>query len=177
MKKILLLLVAVAFVWLPAQAQVTYSKADVFGGLALLSTEDINGDNSRELFTGWQVSVAGNVHRNVGLVADFGGQYKTIEGFKLHAYSYLFGPRFNVRADKTTVFAEALLGGVRVGGEGFSQNLFALGFGGGVDVKASNRVSIRVIEFDWLPNHSEGYWSKKEVRILFGVVFHVGGGS
>ena len=175
MKKILFVLVVFTFVCLPTQAQEIYPKADIFGGFAILSVGDAGLNGSREQLLGWQASVAGNVHRNVGLVADFGGQYKTIEGTKVHAYSYLFGPRFNVRSDRATVFAEALLGGFRVGGEGFSDNIFALGFGGGVDVKAGKHVSVRLVEFEWLPNHSTGAWSKKEVRVLFGVVFNVGG--
>ncbi|MBZ5725636.1 MAG: hypothetical protein LAP87_11640 [Acidobacteriia bacterium] len=175
MKKVLLLMVLVAVARLPVRAQEAYPKAEVFGGFSVLSVGDING--SREQFPGWQGSVAGNFHRNFGIVADFGGHYKTIDGAKVNVFEYLFGPRFSFRKDKATLFGEALLGGVRSSVEGESDNGVLMALGGGVDVKASNRVAIRVFEMDWTPNRINHVWSKKEFRICFGFVFKVGGGA
>ncbi|NWG12870.1 MAG: hypothetical protein HXY20_04960 [Acidobacteria bacterium] len=156
---------------LPLPAQNTYPKAEIFGGFSVASVA--NGD--REQLYGWQAGVAGNFHRNVGLVADFGGQYKDIEGISVHAYEYLFGPRFSVRADGATGFLHALFGGVSAGGEGLSESGFMMGFGGGVDVNAGSRIAVRVIQFDWLPSRVEGEWSKSEFRVGFGIVIKAGG--
>jgi hypothetical protein len=133
------------------------------------------GNGDREQLYGWQASIAGNFHRNIGVVGDFGGQYKTIDGVSVHAYEYLFGPRFSVRAVKATGFFHALFGGLSVGGEGFSENGFMMGFGGGVDVNAGRRIAVRVIQFDWLPNRIEGDWSSSEFRVGFGIVIKAGG--
>jgi len=154
----------------PALAQNGYPKAEIFGGFSLLNA-DIYGD--RMTAYGWQASVAGNFHKNVGIVADFGGHYK----WGGSIYELGFGPRFYVRGDKATGFVHALFGAYRLGAGGYSETDFGMGFGGGVDVNATDRVAIRVVQFDWLINRSEGYWFKKNVRFGFGVVFKVGGGS
>ena len=152
---------------IPAFAQSDYPKAEVFGGFSIFSV----GDGERDQLYGFQASVAGNFHKSVGLVADFGGQYRTFDSTKVHAYEYIFGPRFSMRSDKATVFAEALFGGVTVGGGGFSDSGFLMGFGGGVDVNAGKRLAVRVVQFDWLADHVGGEWSWSEFRVGFGIVF------
>lgn len=186
MRKLLLLMVVVSFGWLPARAENKYPKAEIFGGFSILSVGWGGPSSSdREQMFGWQASANANVHRNVGLVADFGGHYKTVEGTKVRVYEYLFGPRFNVRTKGATLFADTLFGGVHSGVHWVagsqsgtsSDNAFLMGFGGGVDVNAGSRVAVRLFQIDWLPNHSNGEWSKKEFRVGFGIVFKVGGRS
>jgi hypothetical protein len=165
-KSLLLLLGILVLVSAPAWAQSDYSKGEVFGGFSILSV----GDGERDQFYGFQASVAGNLNKTVGIVADFGGQYKTFDSEKVHVYEYMFGPRFNMRQDKATVFAEALFGGVTAGGGGETDNGFVMGFGGGLDINASKHVGIRLFQFDWLPNHVGGEWSKSEFRAGFGII-------
>lgn len=157
-------------VCVPAWAQAQYPKAEIFGGFSILSFA--NGD--REQAFGWQASLAGNVHRNAGLVADFGGQYKSEEGETLRVHEFLFGPQFNARSDQATGFVHVLLGGARASGGGDSETGFVMGFGG-LDVNANNRIAVRVFQFDWLPNRFEGEWSKSEIRFGFGIVIKAGG--
>ncbi len=156
-----------ALVSVPAFAQSAYPKAEVFGGFSILSVDAGN----REQFYGFQASVAGNIHTSVGFVADFGGQYKTIDSTTVHVYEYIFGPRFTMRSEKASVFAEALFGGITVGGGGSSDTGFLMGFGAGVDVNAGKRVAVRIVQFDWLPDHIGGEWSWSEFRVGFGIVF------
>lgn len=158
------------FFWLPAWAQNEYPKAEGFVGFSVLSV----GDGDREQAFGWQASVAGNVHRNVGFVADFGGQYKGLDGATLQAYEFLFGPRFNARSGQATGFVHTLFGGAHIRGGGESTSGFMMGFGGGVDINAGNRVAVRLFQFDWLPSRFEGNWSKSNVRAGFGIVFKAG---
>jgi len=148
-------------------------KAEVFAGFSILSVEIEESD--REALYGWQASVAGNPTPVLGLVADFGGQYKTIEGEKVKIHEFLFGPRVTARGERANGFAHFLLGGARASGGGESENGFMLGIGGGVDIKAGENAAIRIIQFDWTPARFQGEWTRDAVRIGIGVVF--GGGS
>ena len=168
-KHFLLLVATLLCLSLPSWAQ-DYPKAEGFAGFSVMN---IDGGDRQSLY-GFQASVAGNASSMLGLVADFGGQYKTIDDVdvKVHLYEYLFGPRINVRGEKGTGFVHFLLGGARFGGGGESDNAFAMGIGGGADVKVgSSNTAIRVFQFDWVPAHSNGEWEKKNVRVGFGIVF------
>jgi len=138
-------------------------KAEVFGGFSVLSVDAQQG-------FGWQASVAGNLNKNVGILADLGGHYK----FHVSSYEYLFGPQFSVRGSRTTVFAHALFGGARLQGFDSATTGFAMGFGGGLDVNATRRIGIRVFQLDWIPSRFEGGWQNRTGRIGFGVVFKSG---
>ncbi len=165
----LLLLVAT-----PASAQ-DYPKGEVFGGFSLFSI----GNGGRENLYGLQTSISGNFHRNVGFTANLGGQFKSIAGISLQTYELLLGPRFTARTERVTGFGHTLVGVAvaRASGGGFSETEtgFALGFGGGVDVNASDRVAIRVFQFDWIPTRFDSEWSFTNVRLGVGVVFKWGG--
>lgn len=126
---------------------------------------------------GWQGSVAGNMNSVVGIVADFGGQYKTYTSVKNRNYQYLFGPRFNARMDKATFFVEALYGGNRNTAGATSKSSFAMAYGGGIDVAAGKHVNVRLIQFDWIPVRNSGTttsWTKNNTRYGFGVDFPFG---
>lgn len=138
-------------------------NAEVFGGFSVLSVEAQRG-------FGWQASVAGNLNRNISLLADLGGHYK----FHVSSYEYLFGPQFNARGERTTAFAHVLFGGARLLGFDSAMNGFAMGIGGGLDVNATSRIALRVFQVDWIPSRFEGGWQNKTGRIGFGVVFKSG---
>ena len=141
--------------------------AEVFGGFSVLT---IKSGGTRTTPLGWQASVAGNVTDMFQLVGDVGGQYK--DGSSI--YQYMAGPRVRSGLDNASVFAHALFGGSRVGGGGASQNGFTMGFGGGVDVSAGDKLSIRVVQADWLPSRFSGTWIKNQIRFGFGVVYKIG---
>jgi opacity protein-like surface antigen len=164
MKRLILLTaVAIAFSQAAVWAQ-DAPKAEAFAGYSFINFEA--GEN-RDTVHGWQASVAGNLNPKLGIVADFGGHYES----GLHFYEYLFGPRYNHRMAKTNVFGHALFGGTSAGGDGASDSNFAMAFGGGLDIKANDMISIRAVQFDWLLSKNDDTWSKKDVRLGFGVVF------
>jgi hypothetical protein len=157
-------------------------KAEVFGGYQFVSfdTKDIGFD--RQILQGWDADVAFNPTKNLGIVADISGVYKSeIEGVQVDGklYNYLFGPRFSHRTDKVTVFGEALFGGGHFAagnsliGSG-SINGFAMAFGGGVDVNVGKHMAIRPVKFDYVYNRfsdsgvSESF---NNFRYAAGVVF------
>jgi hypothetical protein len=175
MKKTMILVSAMIILMSTPLLAQDYPKAEVFGGFSLVSVgSNENFFSEREQGYGFQANAAFNFHQNVGIVADFGGQYKSIGSETIHAYEFLFGPRFSMRGERATVFGQALFGGSNIGVSGDSINGFAMGFGGGVYVNVNDRFAVRVIQFDWVPSrYSEGnysIWMKNVVRFGFGIV-------
>lgn len=160
MKRFGLLVLLMVCLSLPAFAQDEY-KGNVFGGLSVLHTTGATP-------VGWQAAAAFNVKPMLSVVADFGAQYKNGGS----SMQYMFGPRVGVQREKVGYFAHALFGGDHFNNGG--GNAFAMGFGGGVDVKAGEKLSIRVIQFDWIPLRQNGVSFNKTTRYGFGVVYPFG---
>ncbi len=178
MKKLILALTAALLFVSPAWAQQSvgtgsegrdYPRGELFGGFSLINI----GDGARENLFGAQASISGNFHRNLGLTADFGGQFRDLGGITVQQYELLFGPQFSKRGGRFTGFAHALAGveHFRVGA--FSDNGFALGIGGGLDVNLNDRWAVRPIQLDYIPNHFGGQWFH-DVRYGAGVVVKFG---
>jgi hypothetical protein len=161
-KLVLMLIVPLVLTSVSAWAQDKFPKAEVFGGFSVLSF-DPGYERIQPL--GFQASVAGNFHKNVGIVGDFGGQYKNGGS----VYEYLFGPKFSMRQSKATVFAHTLFGGISAGGN-ISDSAFAMGFGGGLDLNVNDRFAVRAVQFDWIPIHDAGAWDTNTIRFGFGIV-------
>ena len=174
MKKSMLLLLGMLVLVCGSAFAQDYPKAEVFGGFSILTVGESSNpfEGQRDNLFGFQANAAFNVSENFGVEADFGGQYKSFDEFDVtaHTYQYLFGPRFSLRGEKTTVFAHALFGGVTVGAAGESESAFAMGLGGGLDVNLSDRFAVRVVQFDWIPIHDQGEWYNNTVRFGFGIV-------
>jgi hypothetical protein len=163
MKRIALLALVMVCLSVTAFAADDGSKTSVFGGFLV-------GHSPSFTPVGWQASLAYDAHKTVALVGDFTGLYKS--GVK--TYSYMGGPRYNVRQDKVTYFVEGLFGGSHTSVSSLSGNAFEMAYGGGVDLKAGDKLIVRAIEFDWTPTHASGNWSWKGTRYGFGVVFPFG---
>jgi opacity protein-like surface antigen len=161
MKRIALLMMVMVCLSMTAFAADDSAKTSVFGGFLVGHAPGVTP-------VGWIGSVAYNAHPAVAVVGDFSGLYKN--GGK--TYSYMGGPRYNVRQDKVNYFVEAFFGGSHFNGGG--GNAFQMAYGGGVDIKAGDKMMVRVIEFDWTPARSNGAWFKKSTRYGFGVVFPLG---
>lgn len=94
-------------------------------------------------------------------------------------YQFLFGPEFTTRFEKVNAFVHALAGfggtslrferasgnAIFVGQELDSRNGFAAGLGGGVDVRVSSVVFLRLAQLDYLPTSPSG------VRFSAGLLF------
>jgi hypothetical protein len=148
----------------------TTPKAEIFGGYQY--TRFDGGLNAN----GFDTAVAGNLNNWFGIAADFGAAYKSQSGVSFHNYTYTFGPQVSWRHNpKFTPFAHFLAGGFRatasLSGSSASDNGFAMMFGGGVDVKATEHLALRGIQFDWLSLHSNGATDNNNMRISTGVLF------
>jgi hypothetical protein len=166
--------------------------------------------NGRSGQNGWGGSFAVNRVRKFDIVADIGYQHKdlTISALniggvpltdartKLSSLVFLVGPRLSSRSDEINFFVHALAGGVHrsvestgsigTGAPGVSttvsssSNGFALGFGGGVDLKAYKHLSVRLFQFDYIParvasdsSGGEHQWSHN-YRLQVGIVLNWG---
>jgi outer membrane protein OmpA-like peptidoglycan-associated protein len=109
---------------------------------------------------GAAVSLTYNASKWLGLageVGDYGFQRNGVNG---SLYSFLFGPRLNLRKfDYFVPFAEFLLGGARSGvpmtGTG-TQSAFATAAGGGVDMVLNKNLAWRVAQLDYLMTNFSG---------------------
>jgi len=138
-------------------------KLEVFGGYSLESIIPC-GAGCREAgesfpltnFNGWNVSATGYLYKSLGVTASFGGYYAShivydpvVSG---HRYSYMFGPSYGFRGPVGYLFLHALFGEVSQGSDqlsNFNYTKFAWGFGGGLDVNATNRLSMRIVQLDY----------------------------
>jgi hypothetical protein len=145
-------------------------KAEVYGGISMVNISD--PDFKLTPF-GWAASVNASINKAVGIVADTSGNYR--DGGKFH--SILGGVQFTHRVAKVSAFGQLKAGVLHASGGGDSDNNFQLGFGGGVDWNANDKVAIRVIQIDWLPTKnndgSSSSWIKNVTRASAGVVFKI----
>jgi hypothetical protein len=104
-----------------------------------------------------------NASRWLGLTAEFGnygftrkvGTNNPQGGF----FTYLFGPRLNLRRDYFVPFVEFLVGGFHAGQEvtgASDQSSFALATGGGVDIVFNKNWAWRFAQIDYLMTNASG---------------------
>jgi opacity protein-like surface antigen len=177
MKRVTLVAVCLLFISAIAVAADDAPKAEVFGGYSYLRC-DMGGSDVSCNLNGWNTSVAFNAPKYFGIVADFGGTYGTVEDtVDMKVHSFLFGPKFSVRKEKYTPFAQALFGvansktkvsGVSLG----SENGFAMTLGGGLDFNVGKKMAVRVAP-EYLMTRSEGE-SFNNFRLSAGIVFKLG---
>ena len=193
MKKFMFLLVALSFCVVPAYAQKDYPRAEAFVGYSHYSQDvnirnpfDLNGNdffNQREGMHGVGFSVAGNFSKHLGVVGDFSYHKKgfDVPGGTIDSsiWNFMAGPRFTARADRVEGFGHVLIGGVRRKLDGFSSDTsFALGVGGGMDIKVSRNFGVRLFQVDYLPFRERDPFSlendwRHNVRVQVGVTFRV----
>ena len=194
MKKIVFLCLVVVGMAASAQAQNDYSRFELFGGYSYLHVDAGLSREASFLFTnggignGWNTSLSANVNQWFTLVADFSGHYGEIRnpifplngtprfgGVGFNRHSFLFGPRLSYRTRKGfTPFGHFLLGGAHDGGSihPHSDTRLTWALGGGLDLKVSKRLSLRLIQADYVP--IKAFEIQNNVRISAGIVWHFG---
>jgi hypothetical protein len=127
----------------------------------------------------WGAAGVYKFNRVFGLAGDFGGQYGALNGSSVHLYSYLVGPQLSLPG-RVSPFVHGLVGGAHESVGTFPNFAFsslgsdsglAFAVGGGIDMKATRLISMRLIQVDFLQTHLYGH-VQNQPRISAGLVFH-----
>ena len=159
---------------------------ELSGGYAYTHGESESGLGFN--LNGSTASLAYQFNNRLAVVGDFGVYRFSNPGPGLTStmYTYLVGPRVALRRSggesRIAPFAQVLLGGGRLnasaGGVDAGENSLTVAVGGGLNVSAGRRFSIRLFEADYLLtrfNHPDGSSAtQNNVRISAGIVFHFG---
>ncbi len=177
MKKLVLVAVFLLGFSVMAMAQGEAPLMEVFGGYSLVQVDtatafyDTPGDELDLHLDGWNINVAFNGNKYMGVLVDIGGYYGTLgedinatagdETAAVHVHTVMIGPRFTLTRGKVAPFVHALVGVARITASAqdidtreretvFKENDFALALGGGIDVNLNDRIAIRPVQLDYL---------------------------
>ena len=169
---------------------------EIFGGYSYMRT-DLSSpffyttaptpgvSNGKFTMNGWQASMTEKATDWLGLTQEFGGNYgnKNVLGYDNHFSTFyiLSGPRFYYPGLKgVTPFVHALFGyeqteaTIKGTTAKATSSSYAMAFGGGLDVKVSRSIAIRLFQADYYRPQAFGY-SQNDLRISTGIVFRFGG--
>jgi opacity protein-like surface antigen len=148
------------------------NNADAFSrnGKTKINGTTVDFASEKKNFNGFQAEFNQNVTRHIGIVTSFSGTYRTADYLDLNTgksfsanvqrYDLMAGPRYNWRTDSVTPFVNALFGISHIRAafddKTRSDTAFAMAFGGGLDVHASDHVDVRVIQVDYVPTFFNG---------------------
>lgn len=194
--KRLILFAVVVLAGLPHSARSQDApKAELFGGYSYLRVQPDDGIDGIGA-SGFTASLAGNLTRSIGLVAEFSRHSKSdsinlsdllnqpgLGTFKarVRATTFLFGPRFTLRTGNLEPFAHALFGSangrVEASGVGLSEResgtAFTFALGGGLDLKVHDNFAIRLGQVDYLRTKASDL-GLNSVRYSAGIVIRMG---
>ncbi len=158
----------------PGMAQ-DYPKYEIFGGYSFFHG-DTGGSGVDLNLHGWNASLSYNLNHWAGVTADFDGHYGSPLGTSFNLHNFLFGPTISHRRENWSVFAHALFGVSRAGGDITPVTSFGMALGGGVDVKVHKNIALRLVQADYLMTRFDpGITSlnnpQNNFRLSTGVVF------
>ena len=168
MKRALWVTALVVFCAIGSWAQYD-SKVDVFGGYSFVHSDpglSLASGNA----SGWEASLTYNWNKWLALKADVDGHYCCDQSM----HNFLFGPQFNLGHGKLKPFVHGLVGashGTSTGG--FSDTVLGFAAGGGLDLKWTDRISVRLVQADYLGTRY-GDATQNNFRLSAGIVFHFG---
>ena len=162
----------------PAAAQ-DKARPDVAISWALLAAEDMT------IPVGWVGAVSVPLGKNLAVVGEFGGNYKTMTEFGIDVnvseYAFLGGVKVQGGSSKARPFVQTLFGGARYSGGAdamgydvsVSETGFAIQPGGGIDVFFSKNAALRIqgdVRFVMIEDANS-----TEFRFAVGIAFAFGG--
>jgi hypothetical protein len=153
-----------------------YSHFEVFGGFSYFrSNVGASGFN----LNGWNSAFVTNINQWFGIIADVSGLYGSpfqTPGFDTqeNVHAFLFGPQYSFRSHSRIIpFARGLFGLMHeqtsVAPFSVSNIGLAYGFGGGVDIRISEKLAVRAAQFDYINIRVSGVGSNN-LRLSFGIV-------
>lgn len=151
-------------------------KWEFFGGYSYMRFDSPPlGYPSWSNLNGFNGEVTYNITHNFGVTADGSGGY----GSMITAYTYMIGPQYSYRKDKSKYFAHGFFGKAQdtvnietIIKSGFESVGRAYALGGGYDRDLNERFTFRVMA-DYVHTDTFGT-TQSNVRISTGLVFHIG---
>lgn len=171
MRKTLLVAALLALLPCAALAQDT-PTVEAYGGYSYIRANPGGGFVGTNA-SGWNASVAWNWNKWLGLKADVSGHY-CCSGNGEKKHDFLFGPQLSLRRQKATYFVHALAGASHGNAPGFSDTVLGWAAGGGVDIRWTDRISVRVAQVDYLGTNYASTM-QHHFRYSGGIVFRFGG--
>lgn len=182
MRKLLTLSSVLLFLTLVAVPK-AYSQIELYGGyshLSLNSTPSNIGSSSN----GWEGGAYLHLLGPFGFEADYSNHYGVSPKLPANGGRYyvpgltqLYGPRFTLALPRIHPFVHALLGTVHGKAELSSgivtEDAVGLDFGGGINVRATRHVWLRLIQVDYLRAQFTNN-AQNDTRISAGLVFRFG---
>ncbi len=180
-------------------------KVELFLGYSYLrAMPTMEAGNRLVWLHGGSTSIAFNLNRHLGLVADFGvltnsqmrftGAYTStidVDNPNVAVLTFLGGPRLSFRHERFTPFVQALFGGIHANQVSIanctfgctllpSENAFALTAGGGLDINVRRHLAIRIVQAEYLMTEFRDYSTgatgmQNDMRLSAGIVFRFGG--
>ena len=104
---------------------------------------------------GWTAALTGYFYKSLGISAQFTAGYNgsaALSYSSINRYTYQFGPAYAFGVRKASAFTHFLFGGVTqrsLADPTVSYTRFIWSVGGGLDFKASSRISIRPVQLDY----------------------------
>jgi hypothetical protein len=153
------------------------ARVDAFGGFSYMrfDSPSIGYSNYTNLF-GWNGGATVNIKLKWGVAVDLSGHY----GSHLEVYNFLFGPQYTWRKENHRFFVHGLFGKDQTRANlpqptrpYFESVGRAYGGGGGFDWDYNPRITIRVVQADYLRTDAFGP-SQNDIRVSTGLVFHWG---
>lgn len=174
---------AVLFFLTIASAPKAFSQVELYGGYSHLSLGGAPS-NIGSSSNGWEGDAYLHLLGPWGVEADYSNHYGVSPHFPSTGGTYyvpgfteLYGPRFTLALFRAHPFVHALFGTVHgVAREPFStlrENAFGMALGGGLNVKATQHIWVRLIQVDYLRAQFTNN-SQNDARISAGLVFRFG---
>ncbi|HEV2488773.1 MAG TPA: hypothetical protein VGT03_03110 [Candidatus Acidoferrales bacterium] len=152
------------FVPLAAHAQ----KNEIFAGYSFLRMEA--HPSNMNLIGGWEGSYTYQLSSFYGINADASGDYGTVLNSRMNFHSYLIGPQIHIPLPRHfSPFVHLRFGWSRLSFQGIITDKFTSNVGGGMDYRASDSISFRLIEADFITGNFTQ--SSPESRFSTGIVF------
>ena len=178
MRKIMLASLVVLATSFSLFAQKSSDKLDVFGGYSYVRFNPGQGADAINQ-NGWETTATYKLTPMFGISGDVDGSYRSQAGANNHIYTYMFGPQIKIGHDNGAIFVHGLFGfahdnvSTNILGTNFSvsDNAFATAIGGGYDWRASEMLSVRLFQADYLMTRF-GSTNQNNIRLSFGVTFH-----
>ncbi len=161
-----------------AQKTSRLPSIEVFGGYSHLRFESTTlGFADQSNLNGWNGEISlPDLYEGFGIAADISGHYTR----EMEEYNFLIGPQYSFKWKGARLYGHVLFGKARdrlrqLGSTQFEpSNLSrAIALGGGLDFPLGERLSVRVIQADYLTTSAFGI-NQNNVRLSTGLIFRFG---